>query len=117
MKNTFKLLPVLAFACFCNAAQAQTAPMAASDKDKMHHDKMEHEHMMMKDGKMMVKKDGKTMPMTETMTLSNGDKVMTDGTVMMKDGKKMMLKEGEKISMDGKVHEEKMHDEKAKSKM
>ena len=36
------------------------------------HTKMEHDHMMMKDGKMMLMKGGKMMPMTETMTLPNG---------------------------------------------
>jgi hypothetical protein len=59
--------------------------------------------VMMKDGKMMEVKDGKTMPMDKEMTMSDGTKVMEDGTVMTKDGKKMMMKDGEHMSMDGKM--------------
>ena len=76
------------------------------------HAKTEHDHMMMKDGKMMLMKGGKMMPMTETMTLPNGTQVMADGTCMMKDGKKMMLKEGQEIGTDGKMHADTMHDKK-----
>lgn len=69
--------------------------------------------IMMKDGKMMVMKSGKSMMMTETMTLSNGTKVMTDGSVMMADGKKAMLTEGQSITMDGKMDTSKEAPDKA----
>jgi hypothetical protein len=59
--------------------------------------------MMMKDGKMMVVKDGKTMSMNMDMTLGNGTMVMKDGTVKMKDGSTQMLKEGQYIDKNGKV--------------
>lgn len=61
------------------------------------------DHIMMKDGKMMVMKGGKSMMMEEDMTLSDGTKVMKDGTMTMKDGTTKMMKEGEMCTMDGKM--------------
>ena len=63
---------------------------------------MDHSVTMM-DGKMMTMKHGKNMPMTKTMTMTNGTMVMTDGTVKMKGGKTMMLKEGQCIMKNGKM--------------
>ncbi len=57
--------------------------------------------VMMKDGKVMVMKEGKTMMMDHDMTLMDGTKVMTDGTVMKKDGSKMMMKNGDAMDMSG----------------
>ena len=62
-------------------------------------DKMDCVHM--KDGKMMMMKDGKEMAMEKDMTMTDGSKVMTDGTMMTKDGKKMSLKDGDMVAMDG----------------
>lgn len=122
MKNLFKLLPALALACCVGTAQAQTAPakMKKAKSGKMAgkgHAKMEHDHMLMKGGKMMMMKDGQLMAMTETMTLPNGTQVMADGTCLMKDGKKMMLKEGQEIGTDGKMHTDDMKGGKMKGKM
>jgi hypothetical protein len=58
---------------------------------------------LMKDGKMMCCKDGKTMPMDKDMTMKNGTKCMVNGECIMKDGKKMTMKEGECMDMDGKM--------------
>ena len=58
---------------------------------------------MMKGGKMMVMKDGKTMPMEMDMTMKNGTKCMTTGECIMKDGKKIMMKEGDCMEMSGKM--------------
>lgn len=55
----------------------------------------------MKDGKMMMMKNGTEMPMEKDMTMSDGSKVTTDGTHIMKDGKKMKLKDGDMVMMDG----------------
>ncbi|MEO8543530.1 MAG: DUF6799 domain-containing protein [Burkholderiaceae bacterium] len=57
--------------------------------------------VMMKDHKMMMMKDGKTMPMDKDMMMSDGSKVMMDGTVMKKDGSKMMMKDGDAMDMSG----------------
>jgi hypothetical protein len=69
-------------------------------------DKMSHkgqECVIMKEGKMMVMTDGKTMHMDKPITMKNGTMVMKDGTVKMKDGKTMMMKEGESMDMEGKM--------------
>jgi hypothetical protein len=58
---------------------------------------------MMKGGKMMVMKNGETMPMEKDMTMKNGTKCMTTGECTMKDGKKMMMKEGDCMEMSGKM--------------
>ena len=83
------------------AQEPQTKPMHSEQK-------MKKDCIKMKDGKMWVMKDGQTMEMTQDMTLSNGSKVMTNGSVMTKDGKTMMLKEGEGIGMNGKMMHDKM---------
>ena len=63
---------------------------------------------MMKDGKMMVMKDGKTTPMEKDMVLENGTKCMVNGECTMKDGKKMQMKNGDCMEMSGKMCNDKM---------
>ncbi len=58
---------------------------------------------MMKDGKMMVMIDGKTMPMDKEMTMKNGTICMPNGEYTMKDGTKMMMKNGDCMEMSGKM--------------
>lgn len=64
---------------------------------------MKKDHLMMKDGKMEMTKNGKTMLMDKDMTMSNGTEVMTDGMCKMKDGKTMTMKEGDMMDMNGKM--------------
>ena len=45
---------------------------------------------------------------THLMSLSNGTKVKTDGTMKTKAGKTMMMKEGDMIYMNGKMRKMKM---------
>jgi len=84
------------------------------DHSNMDHSKMDHSKMddccMMKDGKMMVIKDGKTTPMEEEMTMKNGTKCMTNGMCTMKDGKKMQMKDGECMDMSGMMEKCSMMD-------
>jgi len=61
------------------------------------------DNIMMKDGKLLQTKDGKTAELTEDVTLPNGTVVMKDGNVKMKDGTTKMLKDGDQIWMDGKM--------------
>jgi len=79
-------------------AVSATTLMAGEMKDDTMQD-----GVMMKDGKMMVEKNGKAMKMHHTMTMADGTKIMSSGKVMMKDGKTMMMKEGEMMTMDGKM--------------
>jgi hypothetical protein len=51
--------------------------------------------VLMKDGKMVMVKDGDMMPMKSEMTMSNGTKVTEDGTIIRK------MNEGEMMMMDG----------------
>ncbi|WP_316753032.1 DUF6799 domain-containing protein [Pedobacter gandavensis] len=70
------------------------------------------DHIMMKDGKMWVMKNGVHKEMKQPMTLENGTMVMTDGTVKMKDGTTMMMKNGNSINMMGKMMPMKMKNSK-----
>jgi len=64
---------------------------------------MKEEMAMMKDGKMMVIKNGDIMPMEIDMALSDDTKVMVNGMVMMRDGTSRMMMEGEAMTIDGKM--------------
>ena len=55
----------------------------------------------MVDGKMMLMKNGSWVAMASDVTMINGTKVKTDGTVVMKDGKTKKLKNGECVKSDG----------------
>jgi len=76
---------------------------SADDKGMM------KDHIMMKDGKVMMIWEGKSMPLEKELTLGNGTKVTVDGTVMMKDGTKTMMKEGDMMSMDGEMFKHDSH--------
>jgi hypothetical protein len=100
-----------------------TAGVFAQEKTNKMEDKKMASHkmkdcVMMEDGKMVVMKDGQTMPMDKDMTMKNGVTVMTDGNVKWKNGKTTMLKEGQYVTMDGKMammHMGKMSKSKKKS--
>lgn len=85
------------------AAPAQVAPASERKAPETAASKASRDGVMMRDGKMWVIKDGKSTAMTAEMTMSNGTKVMTDGTYMTKDGKKMKMKNGESMRMDGEL--------------
>ncbi|WP_293892817.1 DUF6799 domain-containing protein [Flavobacterium sp.] len=99
MKNTkmiarmFSVMLLIALSLTASNTNAQTKTKKAMMKDCC----------MMKDGKMMCMKDGKTMPMTKDMKMKNGTTCMTNGECVMKDGKKMTMKEGHCIDMNGKM--------------
>ena len=80
--------------------------------DMNHSDNAERDCVMMHDGKVMMMKEGKSTPMTEDMTMSNGTMVMKDGTVMMKDGTSKRLQKGEVVYMDGSMGRVNMSDHK-----
>jgi hypothetical protein len=64
---------------------------------------MHSDGIMMKDGKVMITQNGKTMPLENETTLENGTRVMTDGTYMDKNGNSMKMKNGDHIMMSGKM--------------
>ena len=99
-KFAYLLSALLVTGLATTTATAQTAPKAKTAKFM---GKMSKDCCIMKDGKMMMMKGGKMMPMTENMTMSDGSMCMTDGTCMKKDGTKMTMKNGQCMMMDGKM--------------
>ena len=91
MKLLMKLLAIAIF-----SLSFISVGFAADDKEALN-------HIMKKDGKVMVVKAGTPAQMTEVMTMTDGTKVMPDGAVTMKDGTKMMMKDGDMMTMDGKM--------------
>lgn len=90
MKTPIKLLAVAIL-----SLSFISTGFTADDKEMM------KDHIMMTAGKVMLIKEGKSMPLDKELSLSNGAKVMPDGNVTMKDGTKTMMKEGEMMTMDG----------------
>jgi len=64
---------------------------------------MQPDMVMMKDGKMMVRRHGELKPIDMVMTMPNGVKVMMDGTIMMADGTSRMMMDGEAMTLDGEM--------------
>src|SRR3954465_8351341 len=58
---------------------------------------------IMRDGKMLVMKDGDTTPMEKDIVMSNGATVTTDGKVKVKGAKTVTLKEGQIVQTDGTI--------------
>jgi hypothetical protein len=100
MKKLIVLFSAIAFACSVNA-QTPTTQTAPATGAPMQH-KMK-DMVMMRQGKMMMMKDGKWAPMDKEMTMSDGTKVGTDGAVTMKDGTKKMMADGDRMDTDGKM--------------
>lgn len=126
MKALLNLVPALALAATVSLAHAQTTPPAVAQEEgrmPMKNKRMEPRGMesgvLMHGGQLMQLQDGKMMPMTSEMTMSNGTKVTTTGQVTMADGKTMMLKDGQGVSMGGQLthHGGKMKGKMAGSKM
>ncbi|GEP41368.1 DUF6799 domain-containing protein [Brevifollis gellanilyticus] len=98
------LIKTLAFACLTLGLSGYALAADAEKPTKEEKQAAEMNHIAMKDGKLWVMKDGKTMELKEEATLMDGTKVMTDGSYLEKDAKeKKMLKEGEAITWEGKV--------------
>lgn len=57
--------------------------------------------VMMQDGKVMVTRNGETMPMEEELTMADGTKVMPNGQVLMTNGTARMMEEGETMLLQG----------------
>lgn len=61
---------------------------------------MKGDHIMMREGKVIVLRNGGEMPLEEEVTMSDGTRVMPNGQVLMADGTARMMREGETITMD-----------------
>lgn len=60
-----------------------------------------HDHLMVRDGKMLQVRDGQEAAVTSPLILNNGATVNPDGTVRMRNGKQLRLRDGECLDMDG----------------
>lgn len=58
---------------------------------------MHQDHLIMKDSRVMMVREGVMMQMEDEITLPDGTKVAVDGTVLMPDGTTRMMAEGEII--------------------
>jgi predicted double-glycine peptidase len=103
MKRT--ILKTLALCCLSFGIASTTLGADGPDKktDKAAEKAAELNHIAMKDGKLVVMKDGETSEFKEAITLNDGTQVMADGSYTQKNGKKETLKEGEAITWEGKV--------------
>jgi hypothetical protein len=62
----------------------------------------------MRDGKLVVVKNGTWAPLTADATMTDGTVVKTDGTVIKKDGTKSTLANGQSINPDGSLDKGRM---------
>jgi len=92
-----KLTILLSIILLASIGHAQNTPKSKSAT------KSSANYCMMKNGQMTMMKNGKPMPMTKNMTMSDGSVCLTDGTCKMKDGTVMKMKEGQCMMMDGKM--------------
>ncbi len=100
MKKLFAVIVLALIATTGLKAQETKKSMStANSKNEMNHDMKDC--VMMMDGKMMMMKSGKTMPMTSDMKMENGAMVNMQGMIMMPDGNKMMMKNGDCMDMKG----------------
>lgn len=72
--------------------------MQSNPVDKSHPD-----GVMMQNGKIMKVKNGQMTRLDHDMTMTNGTRIMSDGTCTKKDGSKVMLKEGQHMDMSGNM--------------
>jgi hypothetical protein len=114
MKKLLLIAAIAGFTCACNdgsksststdtaaVAPATTAP-ATDTSSAATTAALKDGLMTMKDGKMMVVKNGAWAPMDAPVTCSNGRKVSVDGEVSKGD-KKRKLEEGMMIDKDGQI--------------
>ena len=58
------------------------------------------DHIIMREGKVILLRNGGEMPMEEEMTMSDGTRVMPNGQMLMPDGATRMMREGETMTID-----------------
>lgn len=76
-----------------------------------------HEGVIMKDGKVILMKNGQSSVLTQDIVLADGTTVMADGTVKMKDGTTATMQEGDYFKMDGTKGNMKMKQNSMSNKM
>ena len=98
MKHTTFFLALLLLASTAGAAQAPSRNHKPKTVGRA-----AQAYCLMKDGNMLVVKDGQMTPMTATLTMGDGSLCMPDGTCQSPQGRTVMLREGQSKMMDGTV--------------
>ena len=62
---------------------------------------MQQDHILMRDGRVVMMRNGETTPMDDEVMMPDGTRVGVDGTIMMPDGTMRMMAEGETLMMQG----------------
>ncbi len=100
MKKVFFTLTamILTFGAF---AQTETENKPTT-QDKTAQKQHRHANgYMLKDGRVMMVKDGNLTPIQKDITLSNGTVIMADGNYMEKGKTKTKFKDGQHVDMNG----------------
>lgn len=105
MKNLCLLFLALALSF---GVSAQTKADTSHSKTHHAYSQKSHEMYFLKDGKLMMNKNGTKSDVSQNVTLSNGTTIATDGKITWKDGKSETLKEDQWVDMTGKVHTKRM---------
>lgn len=66
---------------------------------------MKGDQVTMRNGKMMVQRNGEAIPMEKEVTMADGTRVMPNGQVLMADGTARVMREGETITVDRESEE------------
>lgn len=108
MKIRFSVVLTLALTVAGLAAQAQTKvaprrPATPKAKVVVREGVTMKDGIVMQEGKVLFTRQGLTAPLTEPTTLTNGTKIMADGSVTMADGSTVVLKEGDMLSLSGRL--------------
>ncbi|HEY3476126.1 MAG TPA: DUF6799 domain-containing protein [Anaerolineales bacterium] len=61
---------------------------------------MKEDHIIMREGKVILLRNGGEMPVEEEMTMADGTRIMPNGQVLMPDGTTRMMREGETMTID-----------------
>ena len=104
MKNLSLLILAVAFSY---GASAEINSATSQQNVNQVYSQKHHEGYFLKDGKLMMMKDGTTSAVTQDVTLTDGTTISTDGKVTWKDGKSQTLTDSNWVDMSGKIHEKK----------
>ena len=102
MKPTTALLTLLLLAGTGGAAHAQTAAPKTTRAAQPGRESARG-YCLMKDGAVLLVKNGKMAPMTATLIMTDGSLCMPDGTCQRPNGRTVMLKEGQSMLMSGQL--------------
>jgi hypothetical protein len=95
-----KYFLILIFSAFVIGVAAQEKNPAAKDTTD-HAVDYKKDCLMMKEGRMFMTKDGKTIDMVGDVTLNDGSVVNQKGVVKMKDGSTKLMHNGDCVDMNG----------------